>query len=242
MDFVNELENKYIKNIPQSNINISEFFCHIEQEYYDYEDILRSQNPRLNHFKNFREFSKALFTQSTILATLRVNFCGEFIAYTTYRKSIPLCGGILLNNSTDKVLLVQDFNSSSWTFPRGKKTPGESDIACAIREVMEETSFDITSYVDETDFITINLTKRVLKLYIIWNVPESYNFQPKTRKEISGLKFYSLNEIPSESFHVRQFLQPLRERLPHNNNDSINGDDDDNDTTVSMIATNSILL
>jgi len=39
------------------------------------------------------------------------------------------------------VLLVHRAKYDDWTFPKGKAEPGESDEACALREVEEETGF-----------------------------------------------------------------------------------------------------
>ena len=38
-----------------------------------------------------------------------------------------------------EVLLVHRPKYDDWTFPKGKSDPGESDEACALREVEEET-------------------------------------------------------------------------------------------------------
>jgi 8-oxo-dGTP pyrophosphatase MutT (NUDIX family) len=54
------------------------------------------------------------------------------------------------------VLLVHRPKYDDWTFPKGKADEGESDEACALREVREETGFDCrlldelqpTEYVD----------------------------------------------------------------------------------------------
>ncbi len=54
------------------------------------------------------------------------------------------------------VLLVHRPRYDDWTFPKGKAEPGESDEACALREVEEETTLRCrlgrelspTSYVD----------------------------------------------------------------------------------------------
>ena len=38
-----------------------------------------------------------------------------------------------------EVLLVHRPHHEDWTFPKGKAVPGETDEACAVREVEEET-------------------------------------------------------------------------------------------------------
>lgn len=45
-------------------------------------------------------------------------------------------GGILLNPTIDKVLLVKGWSkNSAWGFPKGKRMKDETDENCAIREV-----------------------------------------------------------------------------------------------------------
>ena len=238
IDAIHELELKFIKPIPKSDLNLSEVLVsNIEPAFWYYEDILRTQNPEYHNFKTFRSFSQALFLQSEILANLNVDFPREFSAYKRYRSQVPLCGGILLNELGDKVLLVRDFNSMSWMFPRGKKIPGESDMDCAVREVMEETSFDITGHVNEKEYLSMKANNRDLKLFLVRNVPESFKFRPQTRKEISGLKFFSFDAIPTNSFHVRPLLEPLLRWL-HSNYNSHNNDNNISPSAAACTTTN----
>ncbi len=43
-----------------------------------------------------------------------------------------------------EVLLVHRDKYDDWSFPKGKNRAGESDEDCAVREVAEETSLDVT--------------------------------------------------------------------------------------------------
>ena len=56
------------------------------------------------------------------------------------------CGAIILNTNLDKCLLVRGSNNSraSFGWPKGKAEGGETDAACAIREVYEEIGLDIS--------------------------------------------------------------------------------------------------
>jgi 8-oxo-dGTP diphosphatase len=50
---------------------------------------------------------------------------------------VRAAGGLVVRGG--KVLLVHRPKYDDWTFPKGKAEPGESDEACAVREVEEET-------------------------------------------------------------------------------------------------------
>jgi len=53
---------------------------------------------------------------------------------------VRAAGGIVVRPGPE-VLLVHRSKYDDWTFPKGKTEPGESDEACALREVEEETGF-----------------------------------------------------------------------------------------------------
>ena len=65
-------------------------------------------------------------------------------------------GGGLVVDGDGRVLLVHRPKYDDWTLPKGKADPGEDDLACALREVEEETGLDCragrelasTAYVD----------------------------------------------------------------------------------------------
>ena len=54
---------------------------------------------------------------------------------------IRAAGGVVVRNANGggEVLLVHRPRYDDWTFPKGKVVPGETDEACALREVEEET-------------------------------------------------------------------------------------------------------
>lgn len=55
---------------------------------------------------------------------------------------VRAAGGLVCRRGQDgrlEVLLVHRRHRTDWSFPKGKALPGETDEACAIREVEEET-------------------------------------------------------------------------------------------------------
>ncbi|KAI5309072.1 mRNA-decapping enzyme subunit 2, partial [Ascosphaera atra] len=124
----------------------------------------------------------------------------QFLAYKT---RVPVRGAILVNDDMDQVVLVKGWKkSSSWTFPRGKINKDEPDLDCAVREVYEETGFDVkeSGLVEadtQKDFIELPMREQSMRLYVIWGVSMDTDFAPRTRKEISGIEWYKLSELPT---------------------------------------------
>lgn len=55
--------------------------------------------------------------------------------------TVRAAGGLVVRNESPglEVLVVHRPKYGDWSFPKGKCEPGESDEACALREVEEET-------------------------------------------------------------------------------------------------------
>ena len=86
----------------------------------------------------------------------------------------------------DKVLLVTNFNGRAYSFPKGKINEEETDEACAIREVLEEVGFDISSMVSSSDFLEIE--DGHMRLYIVSGAPEDYEYLTRTKGEIGKIE------------------------------------------------------
>jgi 8-oxo-dGTP pyrophosphatase MutT (NUDIX family) len=59
---------------------------------------------------------------------------------------VRAAGGVVVREADghEQVLVVHRPKYGDWTFPKGKCEPGESDEACALREVAEETGLVCT--------------------------------------------------------------------------------------------------
>ena len=78
------------------------------------------------------------------------------------------------------------WSKTSWGFPKGKVNEEENPVDCAVREVHEETGFDIRSRINEDEFVDFMLNEQRSRLYIIRDVPMNTKFTPLTRKEIKA--------------------------------------------------------
>lgn len=60
-------------------------------------------------------------------------------------KQVRAAGGIVTRpGDGGRVLVVHRPHYDDWSFPKGKRDPGETDEACALREVLEETGLTCT--------------------------------------------------------------------------------------------------
>ncbi|KAL9543933.1 hypothetical protein MBANPS3_007886 [Mucor bainieri] len=115
-----------------------------------------------------------------------------------YRFRIPVCGAIILNANLDKCVLVKGWSSKSgWGFPKGKINQDEEYDCCAIREVLEETGYDVGPLLKKPDYIELTMREQRIRLYIIQGVPEDTQFIPRTRKEISQISWIKLDDLPT---------------------------------------------
>ncbi|XP_074649971.1 uncharacterized protein LOC141905107 isoform X2 [Tubulanus polymorphus] len=111
--------------------------------------------------------------------------------------AVPTYGAIMINPSLTKVVLVQGFwAKSSWMFPKGKVNEDEAEADCAVREVYEETGFSIRDLINEKDFIEHRMNEQLIRLYLVPGVPEDTKFEPRTRKEIKRIEWFTIDHLP----------------------------------------------
>ena len=109
----------------------------------------------------------------------------------------------MLNENMDQVVLVKGWKKgANWSFPRGKINNQEEDLTCAVREVYEETGYDLkTSGLlgeeKNMKYIDIQIRGQDLKMYVFRGVPMDTHFEPRTRKEISKIQWHSLSDLPT---------------------------------------------
>lgn len=98
------------------------------------------------------------------------------------------------------MLLVQTICAQGlWGFPKGKIEDNEDPLQCAIREVEEETGYDISPLIKEEWYVEgtwQNFTSSGFTgLYIISGVSMQTHFQSRTKAEIVRLKWFPLGDL-----------------------------------------------
>ena len=175
----------------------------VEEAQWFYEDFIRPLDPNLPSL-SLRQFCLRIFQHCPLLSGFSsYHHSTAFSEFLAYKTRVPVRGAIMLNEAMDEVVLVKGWKKgANWSFPRGKINKDEKDLDCAIREVYEETGFDIqgaglTGKVEDAKYIEITMREQHMRLYIFKDVPVDTHFEPRTRKEISKIQWFKLSELPT---------------------------------------------
>lgn len=196
-ELLDDLCSRFVLNVPVEELQSFERILFlIEQAHWFYEDNTREEDPCLKSF-NLREFSALMFQKCASLRPYIGQVDNIYKDFTSYKFQVPTTGAIILNETCDKCLLVKGWKSgASWGFPKGKKNKDEEDDKCAIREVLEETSLDISSILKPQDYLELLVGQQRSRLFIVFGVPENSHCEPQTKKEISEIAWHPLDDIP----------------------------------------------
>jgi 8-oxo-dGTP pyrophosphatase MutT (NUDIX family) len=154
-----------------------------------------------SHYRNDKEVSKAK------LQLLREGF--EVEPGQLFRLST------LINETS------VHWDTPEWGFPKGRREPGEKDLACALREVEEETGISRDSIVviqnldplSETFFGSnqVHYCHKYFTFYLPMSVEVKYDeTNPHMKREIGNLQWFSLDQalqkIRSDNVEKREIL------------------------------------
>ena len=128
--------------------------------------------------------------------------------------TILAAGAVLWRKSEKKkieVLIIHRPKYDDWTFPKGKAEIGEPLIACAYREVLEETNIETAfgPYLGEVEYLTNDGKKKVS----FWSakVVKEKDFKPNA--EVDQLKWVEVTKVKelltldTDRKILEQFLQ-----------------------------------
>ena len=196
----------------------------VEEAQWFYEDFIRPLDPSLPSL-NLKQFCLRIFQHCPLFSGYsNDHYAAAFSEFLLYKTRVPVRGAIMLNEAMDEVVLVKGWKKgANWSFPRGKINKDEKDLDCAIREVYEETGFDIkgaglVGSDEDAKFIEVNMREQQLRLYVFRDVPMDTLFEPRTRKEISKIQWYKLSELPTLKKSKHQHQQSQGDDLANNAN------------------------
>ena len=188
-----------------------------------------------------RDFAKAVFNHCPFLLPQGEDVEKILDEWKEYKMGVPTYGAIILDETLENVLLVQGYLAkSAWGFPKGKVNKEEAPHDCAAREVFEETGFDIKDYICKDDYIELRINDQLARLYIIPGIPKDTKFNPKTRREIRNIEWFSIEKLPchrndmtpksklglapNKFFMAIPIIRPLRDWLSRRFGDSSDSD------------------
>lgn len=201
---LDDLSVRFIINLPKEELETPERIgFQIEEAQWFYEDFIRPLDPTLPSL-NLRTFCRLVFQYCPLLKAYSGVSEAVYEEFLQYKTRVPVRGAILLDQQMNNVVLVKGWKKGAkWSFPRGKINKDEKDVDCAVREVYEETGFDvreaglIPENEEDVKYIEISLREQQMRLYVFRGVPMETHFEPKTRKEISKVQWYKLSDLPT---------------------------------------------
>ncbi|KAF9732607.1 hypothetical protein PMIN01_09465 [Paraphaeosphaeria minitans] len=204
LEWLDDLSVRFIVNLPHEELQSVERICfQIEEAQWFYEDFIRPLDPRLPSM-NLRIFSQRMFQHCPLFQGFSEDhFLEAFQHFLQYKTRVPVRGAIMLNDDMTHAVLVKGWKKGAkWSFPRGKINKDEPDLECAIREVYEETGYDLKDAglvrpESEMKSIAVNMREQSMLLYVFRGVPMDTYFEPRTRKEISKIDWYKLTDLPT---------------------------------------------
>uniref|UniRef100_A0A8B9HMN3 m7GpppN-mRNA hydrolase n=1 Tax=Astyanax mexicanus TaxID=7994 RepID=A0A8B9HMN3_ASTMX len=246
---------RFILHIPSEERDNAIRVCfQIELAHWFYLDFYMQNTPGLPQC-GIRDFAKAdILLLFSLTLTSLFNHCpfllphGEDVQkvleqWKEYKMGVPTYGAIILDETLDNALLVQGYLAKSgWGFPKGKVNEDEAPHDCAVREVLEETGFDIRDRICKDTYIEQKITDQLARLYIIPGVPKDTKFNPKTRKEIRNIEWFSIDKLPchrndmtpksklglapNKFFMAIPFMRQLKEWIAKHKLESTSSDED----------------
>ncbi|KAF2468714.1 uncharacterized protein BDR25DRAFT_326456 [Lindgomyces ingoldianus] len=205
VDWLDDLCVRFIINLPHEELQSVERICfQIEEAQWFYEDFIRPLDPSLPSM-NLRKFAMLMFQHCPLSSAYsELHHSQAYEDFLAYKTRVPVRGAIMLNQDMTQAVLVKGWKKGAkWSFPRGKINKGEADLDCAVREVYEETGFDLKQHEGlvgteaDTKSITVAMREQHMKLYVFRGVPMDAHFEPRTRKEISKIAWYKLGDLPT---------------------------------------------
>ncbi|XP_034248522.1 m7GpppN-mRNA hydrolase [Thrips palmi] len=220
VDILYDLISRFIINIPaDERKNMVRICFQIEIAHWFYLDFYCTENPQLKTC-TMKEFTILILKYIPDMQHHLKNVDSILTEWREYKRAVPTYGAIVLDEDLTHVLLVQSyFAKSSWGFPKGKVNEEEPPARCAVREVFEETGFDISNLIEENSFIEITWNDQATRLYLIPGVDRKTVFRPRTRMEIKAVEWFPLADLPDrKKSNTKDATTPKPKKGPSNPN------------------------
>lgn len=199
MEILDDLSSRFIINVPpEERKDLIRICFQVELAHWFYLDFYCTEENNKLKPCGMKEFTTHIFQHIPYLRQFANSIDSVLEKWRDYKQNVPTFGAILLNEDLTHVLLVQSYWArTSWGFPKGKVNQEEDPTKCAVREVFEETGFDISRLINANEYIESVVNDQLIRLYIITGIPTETKFQPQTRNEIKAIEWFLLCDLPS---------------------------------------------
>ncbi|KAK6090370.1 hypothetical protein P3W45_000727 [Vairimorpha bombi] len=173
---LDEISIRFLIQIDPRDIeNIERFFFILEEAHWFYIDNYKER------VVSFLEFCTTILIHNSI----KLNVQEGITKFKIYKQSIKVYGGIIFDKELENVLVVKEGKKSiTFGFPKGKKNMNEDGPSCAIREIMEEIGYDVSTKIVRG--VSINLFEK-MNFYFVFNVSKKFAFKSCMKNEISDI-------------------------------------------------------
>ena len=116
-------------------------------------------------------------------------------------KIVAAAGGLVWRqfNEGRKLIVIRRRRRQDWTLPKGKVKPGESWLKCAIREVREETGFDVE--VESPAGWVCYDTGEITKVVRYWNMKPMGESRFEDSEEVQSVHWMTPEEAVKQLDH-----------------------------------------
>lgn len=139
---------------------------------------------------------------------LRLSYAQARFFLNDYLYQLPVCGAIIWKDASKREwLTVRSPHAKRIGFPKGKVKHeiNESEIACAAREVQEETGLDVRPYLPQAQKLQFIVPKRKQVTFFCFILPFSmHEFKSTAHNEyeIAECKWTCIADVPRHQYVV----------------------------------------